>query len=131
MVCMLTSLEKEMENYRKQEDKQYDLLETGVYTQDKFEQRNAALRQKIEDCQNRIYQAKATMPKEVNYAERIVALKDAIAGMKNPDYTPEQKNRLLRAIVKRIDFYGQPPVDKSKPFKKNENEYKLTITLRL
>lgn len=39
------------------------------------------------------------MPKEVDYAERIVALKNAIAGMKNPDYTPEQKNRLLKAII--------------------------------
>ena len=128
---LLQSLEKEMENYRKQEDKQYDLLETGVYTQDKFEQRNAALRLKIEDCQNRIYQAKATMPKEINYAERIVALKDAIAGMKNPDYTPEQKNRLLKAIIQRIDYTGIPPVDKSAGFKKNENSYTLSITLRL
>lgn len=128
---LLQSLEKEMENYRKQEDKQYDLLETGVYTQDKFEQRNAALRLKIEDCQNRIYQAKATMPKEVNYAERIIALKDAIAGMKNPEYTPEQKNRLLKAIIKRIDYTGIPPVDRSGGFKKNENSFTLSITLRL
>lgn len=128
---LLQSLEKEMENYRKQEDKQYDLLETGVYTQDKFEQRNAALRQKIEDCQNRIYQAKATMPKEVNYAERIVAMKDAIAGIKNPDLSPEQKNRLLKAIIERIDYTGQPPVDKSKGYKKNENSFTLSITLRL
>lgn len=128
---LLQSLEKEMENYRKQEDKQYDLLETGVYTQDKFEQRNAALRQKIEDCQERIYKAKATMPKEVNYAERIVALKDAIAGMKNPDLSPEQKNRLLKAIVERIDYTGIPPVDKTAGFKKNENSFTLAITLRL
>ena len=128
---LLQSLEKEMENYRKQEDKQYDLLETGVYTQDKFEQRNAALRIKIEDCQNRIYQAKATMPKEVNYAEKIVALKDAIAGMKNPEYTPEQKNRLLKAIIKRIEYTGIPPVDKSASYKKGENSFTLSITLRL
>ena len=128
---LLHSLEKEMENYRKQEDKQYDLLETGVYTQDKFEQRNAALRQKIEDCQNRIYQTKQTMPKEVNYEERIVALKDAIAGMKNPDISPEEKNRLLKAIIKRIDYTGFPPVDKDAGYKKNENAFTLSITLRL
>ncbi len=71
------------------------------------------------------------MPKEVNYSERIVALKDAIAGMKNPDYTPEQKNRLLRAIIKRIDYTGIPPVDRAGGFKKNENSFKLSITLRL
>lgn len=128
---LLESLEKEMANYRQQEEKQYEFLETGRYTPDVFDKRNAALRQKMEDCQERIYKAKATMPKEVNYAERIVTLKEAIAGMKNPDFTPEAKNRLLKAAVERIDYSGQPPVDKSKHFKKNENAYKLSITLRL
>ena len=128
---LLESLEKEMVNYRQQEEKQYEFLETGRYTPDVFDKRNAVLRQKMEDCHERIYKAKATMPKEVNYAERIVILKEAIAGMKNPENTPEKKNRLLKAIVKRIDYFGQPPVDKSAGFKKNENNYKLKIDLRL
>ena len=128
---MMKNLEKEMENYRNQEDKQYDLLETGVYTQDKFEQRNSALRQKMEDCQERIYKAKATMPKDVNYAEKIVALKDAIAGLKDDNVSAQQKNRLLKAIVTRIEYSGIPPVDKTKHFKKGENSFKLSITLRL
>ena len=101
---LLDSLEKEMVNYRQQEERQYEFLETGRYTPDVFDKRNAALRQKMEDCQERIYKAKATMPKEVNYAEKIVTLKEAIAGMKNPDYTPEQKNRLLKAIISRIEL---------------------------
>ena len=128
---LLESLEKEMKNYRQQEERQYEFLETGRYTPDVFDKRNAALRQKMEDCQERIYKAKATMPKEVNYAERILTLKEAIVGMKNPDYTPEQKNRLLKAIVDRIDYSGMPPVDKSVKFKKGENEFKLRFTLRL
>ena len=128
---LLDSLEKEMENYRQQEEKQYEFLETGRYTPDVFDKRNAALRTKMEDCQERIYKAKATMPTEVNYAEKIVALKDAIAGMKSQDFTPEQKNRLLKVIVKRIDYSGIPPVDKSQYFRKNENDFKLSITLRL
>ena len=128
---LLDSLEKEMANYRQQEEKQYEFLETGRYAPDVFDKRNAALRVKMEDCQERIYKAKATMPKEVNYAERVIALKDAIAGMKNNELSPEQKNRLLKVIVKRIDYSGAPPVDKSQPFKKNENDFKLSITLRL
>ena len=128
---LLESLEKEMVNYRQQEERQYEFLETGRYTPDVFDKRNAALRQKMEDCQERIYKAKATMPKEVNYAERIVTLKEAIAGMKNPEYTPEQKNRLLKAIVDRIEYSGIAPVDKKVPFKKSENDFKLAITLRL
>ena len=128
---LLESLEKEMVNYRQQEERQYEFLETGRYTPDVFDKRNAALRQKMEDCQERIYKAKATMPKEINYAERIVVLKEAIAGMKDDSISTEEKNRLLKAIVERIDFSGIPPVDKSVPFAKGENSYNLSITLRL
>ena len=71
------------------------------------------------------------MPKEVDYAERIVALNNAIAGMKNPDYTPEQKKRLLKAIITRIEFSGIQPVDKIMPFKNGESNFSLSITLRL
>jgi hypothetical protein len=85
----------------------------------------------MEDCQERIYKAKATMPNEVNYAEKIVALKDAIAAMKDDQVPAEEKNRLLKAIVKRIEYTGIPPATKDKPYKKNENEFKLSITLRL
>ena len=128
---LLENLEKELENYRQQEERQYEFLETGRYTPDVFDKRNTVLRQKMEDCQERIYKAKATMPKEVNYAEKIVALKDAIAAMKDDKVSAEQKNRFLKAIVERIDYSGAPPVDKTKPFKKNDNSFKLSITLRL
>ena len=128
---LLQNLEKEMENYRQQEERQYEFLESGRYSPDVFDKRNAALRLKMEDCQERIYKAKATMPKEVNYEERIVALKDAIAGMKDDTLSVEEKNRRLKAIVTRIYFTGQPPVDRSKHFKKGENDYKLRIDLRL
>lgn len=126
---LLENLEKEMANYRQMEETQYDFLESGRYTPDMFDKRNAILRQKMEDCQERIYKAKATMPNAVDYAERIVALKDAIAGLKDDSISMEEKNRLLKAIVVRIDFTGQPPARKG--FKKGENEYKLSITLRL
>ena len=128
---LLVNLEKEMENYRQQEERQYELLETGKYTEDVFDKRNAVLRQKMEDCQERIYKAKATMPKEVNYAERIVLLTNAIAAMKDDSVSAEEKNRLLKVIVERIEYSGIPPVSKNESYKKNENEFKLSITLRL
>ena len=128
---LLETLEKEMAGYRQMEENQYDFLESGRYTPDVFDKRNAALRQKMEDCQERIYKAKATMPKEVDYAEKIVKLEAAIASMKDSTVSSEEKNRLLKAIVERIDYSGIPPVDKSKSYKKNENDFKLSITLRL
>jgi hypothetical protein len=128
---LLEKLEKEMEKYREMEEKQFDFLESGRYSPDVFDVRNAALRQKMEDCQERIYKAKATMPKEVNYEEKIITLQAAIAGMKDNSLSPEEKNRLLKAIVEKIEYIGSERIDKSQPFKKNDNEYKLRITLRL
>lgn len=121
---LLATLEKEMQNYKAQEEKQYEFLETGRYSPDVFDKRNSALRQKMEDCQERIYKAKSTMPKEVNYEERIVALKDAIAGLKDSDITNEDKNRLLKAVVRKIEL-------KTEDAGHNAVEVGLAITLRL
>lgn len=128
---LLEKLEKQMAEYHAQEDKQYEFLETGRYTQDVFDRRNAVLRDKMEDCQKQIYQAKAAMPKDVDYEERVVALQNAIDMLKDPEATPAEKNRLLRAIVERIEFYGSAPVDKSvKGWKKNENKFSLKVFMR-
>ena len=101
---MLERLEKQMEEYRQQEEKQYDLLETGKYTQALFDRRNAALRQKMEDCQKQIFDTKQTMPKEVDYAERITTLEEAIAALKDDTVSCQEQNRLVKKIVDRIDM---------------------------
>ena len=101
---LLATLEKELQSYKDQEEKQYEFLETGRYSPDVFDKRNAALRQKMEDCKERIYKTKATMPAEVNYEEKIIALKEAIKGLKSDDISNEQKNSLLKAIVSRIEL---------------------------
>lgn len=128
---LLKKLEKQMEEYREQEELQYELLETRVYTQDVFERRNAILRDKIEDCQKQIYLAKSAMPDNIDYKERVTSLKAAIVALKNPNAAPIEKNRLLKAVVDKIEFTGSKPVDKSQGFKKNENDFNLRVYMRL
>lgn len=128
---LLEKLEKQMQEYRDQEEHQFELLETRVYTQDLFERRNAILRDKIEHCQKQIYLAKSAMPKNIDYQERVTSLKAAIKVLKDPEATPTEKNRLLKAIVDKIEFTGSQPVDKSKGWKKNVNEFSLKVYMRL
>lgn len=129
---LLKKLEAQMQEYRDQEEKQFDLLETGKYSQELFDRRNAALREKMEDCQKQIYQAKSSMPQNVDYSERVATLQTAINSLRDPEATPTEKNRLLKAIVEKIELFGSPPVDKAvKGWKKNENNYTLKIRLRL
>jgi len=127
---MLAKLEKQMEEYRAQEETQYELLETRQYTQELFNRRNAALREKMADCEKQIAATKATLPQSVNYEKQLSDLKAAIAILKDPNATAEEKNRLLRAVVDRIEFHGMPPVDKSKKFKKGENDFTVATELR-
>lgn len=128
---LLEKLEKQMQEFRDQEEHQFELLETRVYTQDVFERRNAILRDKIEHCQKQIYLAKSALPKNIDYQERVTSLKAAIAALKDPEATPTEKNRLLKAVVDKIEFTGSAPVDKSKSFKKNENQFSLKVYMRL
>lgn len=129
---LLAKLEKQMEGYREQEENQYELLETGKYTLDLFDRRNTALRAKMDECQAAIYKAKSVMPKNVDYAERVISLQDAIAALKDQKATPAEKNRLLKAIIDRIEYTGTESAHtnrKGKP--KGINSFSLDVYLRL
>lgn len=129
---LVAKLEKQLEEYSAQEDKQYEFLETGRYSQDLFDKRNNALRAKIEECQSELYKAKAAMPDAVDFAERVVALKDAINILKDESATPAEKNKVLKAIVEKIEYFG-PPSDpeNKKQFRSKVEPFTLKVTLRL
>ena len=120
----LAKLSKQMEEYREQEDTQYDLLERKKYTQAVFDRRNAALREKMEACEREIKLARAALPKNVDYTERIITLEKAIAALRDPDVPNKAANRLLRSIVERRE-YSAPPVGSA------ETDTRLDVYLRL
>lgn len=130
---LLVKLEKQMEEYRDQEENQYELLETKVYTQDVFDRRNAKLREKMDECQAAIYKAKSALPQSVDFAERVMALKNAIAILKDENATPEEQHRVLKAIVDRIEFSGVPSASETNKRYPSDQEspFELGITLRL
>ena len=126
---ILAKLQKQMNEYREQEDHQYELLETKKYTQELFDRRNAQLRAKMEECEKQIYKAKAVMPKTVNYAEKVVALEAAIAALHNTDASTAEVNKILKAIIERIEFTGEPSRGRYGP---REGEgIKLEVFLKL
>ena len=122
---MVDRLEKQMADYRKQEAKQYDLLETGIYTNDVFLERNTALREKISICSNQLAEARKKIPQAVDYEEKILALKEAIAVMDDDKVSMERKNILLKAIIKKIEYSS----DKGQPL--GVNEFKLRVFLNI
>jgi hypothetical protein len=78
----------------------------------------------MDACEKEMRQARAAMPKNVDYAERIVSLEAAIAALRDPDMPNREANRLLRAIVDRVE-YSAPPVGSK------ETDIRLQVFLRL
>ena len=121
---ILKRLEEEMQGYHEQEEMQYELLETKRYTQELFEKRNAALRQKMSECEAKIKKARLSMPNEIDYEEKVMQLKAAIQGLKDDTLAVEEKNRLLKVIVDRIEI---KTIDKGH----NNTELDMRVFLRL
>ena len=126
---LIAKLQKQMDEYREQEEKQYELLETRKYTQELFDRRNAILREKMEECEKQLYLARSVMPKSVDYAERVIALEAAIAALHNPEASTNEVNKALKAIIARIEFTGTPSRGKYGP--RQPDEIKLEIFLKL
>ena len=120
---LLAKLERELDELKAQEEKQYEFLETGRYSEDVFDKRNAILRDKIEICQSKIREAQLSMPKHIDYQERIITLKEAIEALKS-DISPADKNAFVKRIIDRItiETWGNG---------RNDVQYRLDVFLKL
>lgn len=131
---LLAKLEKQMDDYRAQEDRQFELLETNPnYSQEVFNRRNAELRQKMEECKAAIFKAKSSLPESVDYAERVEVLRSAIDILKDDAATANDKNKVLKAIVDKIEYHGQPsdPSPSRKSNRAGSDPFEIVVTLRL
>ena len=122
---IIARLEKQMGEYKTQEAKQYDLLEKGIYSDDVFIERNTALRAKMTQCAEQLTEARKSLPTAINFEEKIVSLKTAVEAIDNDAIPTEQKNKLLKAIIKEME-YTSP---KEQP--KGVNDFTLSIKLNL
>ena len=87
----------------------------------------------MDECQAAIYKAKSALPQSVDYAERVMALKNAIAILKDDDATPAEKNRIVKAIVSRIEYSSVPSDRENRKRLRGGgvSPFEIRITLRL
>ena len=123
--ALVTRFEKQMAEYRAQEETQYELLETRKYTQELFDKRNAVLREKMDACAIQLAEAKRNLPDAVNYEDKIFTLKEAIKSLTDDKISAGAKNKLLKAIVSRIDYSSKA----NQGYK--IHDYSIEITLNL
>ena len=108
--AITAALRKELNALETQQERLYEFLESGVYSAEVFVKRNAALAERRSELQEAISEAEAQEVSEVNYEQRIIALKEAIAALQNDAISVEDKNRLLRAVVKDITYHRETSI---------------------
>lgn len=93
------TVKTKLKDLEKQESKQYDLLEKGIYSETEFINRRA----KLNEEKALLQQTLDSQPSEV--AEiRYIRLSEAIESLKDKTIPPKAKNLLLRGIIKRIEY---------------------------
>ena len=123
---LIKRLENQLAEYKEQEETQYELLETKKYTQELFDRRNAALREKMELCEAQLSEAKKSIPEIKDYADTIMRLKNAISALKDDSLDAKTKNDFLKAAVKKI-LYKPSPVQNTH----GTTDFTLEIILKI
>lgn len=104
------ALRKELNALETQQERLYEFLEQGIYTSEVFVKRNAALAQRRQELQEAIETAKSYQVSETDYQQKIIALHDAVAMLEDPTALAEEKNNLLRTVIKDITYHRETEV---------------------
>ena len=104
------ALRKELNALETQQERLYEFLEQGIYTSEVFVKRNAALAQRRQELQEAIETAKSYQVSETDYQQKIIALHDAVAMLEEPTASAEEKNNLLRTVIKDITYHRETEV---------------------
>lgn len=69
-----------------------------------FKMLNEKLLKEKEEVNQALCQAYESMPNPVDYEEKMLRFKDALDTLQDPNASAQQKNRLLKACIDRIDY---------------------------
>ena len=75
-----------------------------------FKQLNEKLLREKEEVRQALCKAYESMPEPVDYEERLNRFRDALDALHDPKKTPQQKNKLLKACIERIDYSREKAV---------------------
>ena len=110
---LIKNLEKKLKDIQAKElsqwEAQSDPNPENRMPQDIFKQLNAKLLKEKEETQQALNKAYESMPEPVNYEEKIIKLKDALSALTNPKAEAEEKNRLLKECIERIEYKRERP----------------------
>lgn len=111
---LIKSLEKQLDDLKAKELSQWELQADPDPAKrmpaEIFEKLNAKLLKDKETIQEALCKAYESMPKPVDYGEKIIKFRDALDALRDKNVDAAKKNRLLKACIARIDYSREKPV---------------------
>lgn len=121
---LVKTLEVKLSELETKELKQWEALHdpdpAKQMPQQIFQKLNDKLLIEKDEIKKALCEAKSTMPRPVNYEEKIMKFTEVLEILQDPDVSAKIKNQYLRDIIERIDYSRPPNV---KITKKNATRY--------
>ena len=114
---MYQALTKDLEKYNRQLDKQYELVEQGVYTPEEFTKRTKVIKDKINNTTKELskYQVKLNKDKIEKLLPKIEKVVDSYWSVKTAE------NKLLKSVISYVEY------KKEKGGRGYENNFSIAI----
>ena len=126
---LLKSLEKKMQDLEAREIAQWEAQSHPDESQRMpphiFKMLNEKLLKEKEEVKEAMCNARKSMPDPVDYREKVVRFRKALDALENPDMDAEDKNRLLKDCIERIDYNREKPKRIKNPEKKTRKNTRV------
>lgn len=110
---LIKNLEKKMKELQEKELSQWEAQSdpdpAKRMPQHIFQQLNAKLLKEKEEVQQALCKAYEAMPEPVDYEERVAKFKDALTALRDSELDAQEKNRLLKLCIDRIEYFREKP----------------------
>lgn len=122
---IISLLQKELNTLETQPERLYEFLEQGIYTSEVFVKRNEVLSKRRSELMSAIAEARKNEISVTDYKQKLIALQETVAIMEEKTASAEEKNRLLKTVVKDIIYNRETEIrDKWHPV-----PFSIVITL--
>lgn len=110
---LIKNLEKKMQELQAKElsqwESQSDPDPAKRMPQHIFQQLNEKLLKEKEEVQQALCKAYESIPEPVDYEEKVMKFKDALSALRDPEVDAQEKNRLLKLCIDRIEYFREKP----------------------
>lgn len=101
---LIKRLKAKAEELNKKELSQWEKYSEEGMPKEIFDKLNEKVLKEKEEVQQALCKAYEAAPDPVDYEEKLYRFENALEALKNPDVPAQEKNRLLKACIERIDY---------------------------